>query len=760
MGISSKKMIAEAAKAIAVPATLLVSQLALGQVTATPTVSAAAPENELQEVIVTAQKRPESAQTTPIAMTVYGADEITRKGIVDIQSLTTNDTSLNFTMGAGGAEPYLTMRGISSHDTTEIGDPAVPIATDGFFMNRPYGLLASLYDIEQIEVLRGPQGTLYGRNAVAGLVNIIAAKPTMDFEAQGSVETGNYNTLNTTAVLNLPFSDSVQLRAAYDSEKHDGYRTVYTEPGAESYRGDDADSESARVELAIEPIDHLRGLLTLQATQIGGTGNVENLIPFVPNPNVPGDILHTIPALGSATTWTNYSPTWQNIDDKVYKLQLDYDDLPGGAKLVYLGGYDNTQWHHALPLNGAFGEPFTTPQDFIQNEYPKTVNQELRIVSPAGGIFAWQAGVFYFQERSTNLNSYAELNPGAENARELIAFEFPLVEDNSKAAYGQGSVKLTDDLQLSAGLRYTRDDKERTGVLNEPVADTNGVSQAGSTESSKTTYHVGLDWTATSHSFEYAKVDTGYKAGGFSTCSSTSAPSYAPETVTAFEVGSKNRMADNTIQMNVSLFLDNYKNEQISIFVPPSVCVADSEVENAGGSRIYGLEGELDALVDPVGTFNLNFTYLHARFTDFIAAPGVAAAVADCTPAAGGNCQLAGNTLSNSPTWTIAAGLEHTWTLPNSMGLNGRIEDRYQSKQFFDPFNYASTTEQGYSLANAYLDLTGGTSRAKWKVGAWIRNLANKVYFNNMEEFYTNNTYVYGYGAPRTFGVRIQVDVR
>jgi iron complex outermembrane receptor protein len=752
MGTSGKIM--NAAGAVAIAGWLLASQLVLAQ---TPQAAApAAALDELQEVVVTAQRRVQTVQTTPIAITVFSAEDVTRKGIVDIQSLTTNDTSLNFSYGAGGSEPYLTMRGISSHDTTEIGDPAVAIATDGFFVNRPYGLLAALYDVERIEVLRGPQGTLYGRNATGGVVNVVAAKPTNDFEAQGSVETGNYNLLNTTGMVNLPFSDAIQLRAAYSSQKHDGYRNVYTQFGSPPERGDDADNQSARIEVAIHPTDHLSGLVTIQSTQIGGVGDVVRLVPFAPNPAVPGDIFHTLPALGSPSTWTNYSPTFQNINDKTYKLELDYDDLPGGTRLVYLGGYDNTQWHHEIPLNGFLGMPFTTSIGFIQNEYPKTLNQELRLVSPNEGLFTWQAGVFFFEERSTNLYSHAVLNPNSAAATELIAFKFPLVEDISKAVYGQGNYKITDDLQLSAGARYTHDNKERTGVFNINVADVFGIPQGGSAGSSKTTGHIGLEWNATSHSFEYAKVDTGYKAGGFTTCNP-----YGPETVTAFEMGSKNRMVNNTIQLNGSLFFNNYKNQQITTFVPANVCVSNSTVQNAGGSHIYGLEGELDALLDPADKVTLNFTYLHARFTDFVAAPGLAAAVADCAaPTAGGNCQLAGNTLSNSPTWTIAAGVEHTWTLPNSMGLNGRIEDRYQSKQYFDPFNYASTTEKGYSLANAYLDLTGSRSSAKWKVGAWIRNIANKVYFNNMEEFYTNSDYVYSYGAPRTFGIRVEADVR
>jgi iron complex outermembrane receptor protein len=734
------------AGALATLAAFAVPQLAPAQ---TASVSdSAAPAAELQEVVVTAQKRAESAQTTPIAITVYDAQALAQKGIVNIESLATSDTSLDFTWGSGGAEPYLTMRGVSSHDTSEVGDPAVAVATDGFFVNRPYGLLAAMYDVERVEVLRGPQGTLYGRNSTGGVVNVIDAKPTKDFQAGGSLEFGNYNALNTTGMLNMPFGDAVQMRVAYSSNKHDGYRYVETLNGNQPEHGDDEDTHSGRVEVAFYPTDHLYGLVTVQDTQIGGIGNVADIIPFVPSTTVPGDIVHSIPPLGSATNWVTPSQTWQSIDEKTYKLDLEYDNLPGAAKLIYLGGYDNLQWHHSLPLNGFLGEPFSVPQVFLQNEYPKTQNHELRVVSAPEGFFTWQAGLFFFEERSTDLNSYGVINPGSANAATTFQFAFPLVEDISKAAYGQGTIKLTDDLKVSLGVRYTEDRKERTGVQNLQVANIYGISQYGAARFSKTTGHVGLDWTATSDSFEYAKVDTGYKAGGFTTCNS-----YAPEQVMSYEVGTKNRALNNTVQLNASAFFNHYQDQQITTFVPSSVCISNSTVQNAGSSHIYGVEAELDALVDPVGKFDVNLTYLHARFVNFVAAPGLAAAVADCTPAGGGNCQLGGNTLSNSPTWTVAAGLEHNWLLPSSLHLNGRIEGRYQSKQYFDPFNYGSTTEGGYTLANANLDL----ARDNWRVGAFIQNIANHTYFNNMEEFYTNNNYVYGYGAPRTYGVRVEV---
>lgn len=728
---------------------LLVSLVLLGQgaPAAWSVESNTEADNQIAEVIVTAEKIAEPAQTTPISMSLYTGEDITAKRIVDIESLAYTDSSLNFNMNAG--EPYLTMRGISSSDTTEIGDPAVAVSRDGLFVNRSYGLLTSLYDLDRIEELRGPQGTLYGRNAIGGVVNIISAKPVNEFQSSASIETGNYNTLNLTGMVNLPLSDAVQVRVAAASQYHDGYRVVYPGNDLAAQRGDDADSRSGRVEIAFEPLEHLTGLVTYEASRVGGVGEVVKEIPFTPNPSIPGDIFHIQPGFGNTQSWDTYDPTSLNIDDKTYKWNLVYDGLPGGAQLTYTGGFDNLEFHHVTPAPGILGGPPEQPEVISYNEFPKTQNQEVRIASGPQGLFTWQAGLFFFEERSTNLNTQVIQDMGAPDADVPLAFEFPVVESTSRAVFGQGTFNLSDALKLTAGARYTEDAKERTGV---EVVGGDSVSDAGSGHWSKTTGHLGLEWTPTESNFDYAKVDTGYKAGGFASCNE-----YQPETVTTYEIGSKNRALNNTVQANVAAFYSDYKNQQISLNVPTSVCIGGSTEENAGESRIYGLEIDGSAVLDPVGRLDASLTYLHARYSDFLAAPGLPASLPDCRNSDSlGNCQLAGNTLPQSPTLSAVIGLNHLWHLPGALTLNGRIEGKYQSKQYFDPFNYASTTESGYALANASLEV----ARDNWKVGLWVRNLTNKLYLVEAQEQYGFNSFEYGFGAPRTYGIRVSVSIR
>jgi len=211
-------------------------------------------ETGLADVVVTAQRVNEDVQTTPIAISVYNADALRTAGITNLASLTAMAPDISFTTTEG--QSIITIRGISSRDTTEIGDPAVSVNTDGFYMNRPYGLSANLYDIDRIEVVRGPQGTLNGRNSVGGAINIITAKPVDHFAAYTSVQYGNYSDLELQGMVNVPLTDRIQMRTAFLSASHDGYRN-----NAPQQPGDDQDDKSARVELAFQPMDNLTALL-------------------------------------------------------------------------------------------------------------------------------------------------------------------------------------------------------------------------------------------------------------------------------------------------------------------------------------------------------------------------------------------------------------------------------------------------------------------------------------------------------------------
>lgn len=688
----------------------------------------------LQEIVVTAQHKAENVQTTPIAMSVYTGDAVKENAVFDMEGLAALAPDVNFSESEGN--PIITIRGVSSLDVTENGDPAVAINTDGFYVNRPYGLDATLYDIDRIEVLRGPQGTLNGRNAVGGAINIVTAQPTDTFAAYTSISYGNYNALNTQGMVNLPISDAVQLRAAFLTVSHNGYRNNSPEPDS-----DDADNKSGRVEVAFEPVENFRGLVTVQITTEGGQGDSLQNIPYIYSST--GALDHNLPPGINSSTFTIATQPYLALDDRLERFNFSYD--LGGVLLTALGGYDRLEWHHASDESSIDNNPVI--QTFVQNEFPDTFNAELRAASKGDSPFQWQAGTFFFQEHS-HLVSYSGTPTLDGSYNEFFGFVYS-TRSHSRAGYAQASYAFTDQLKLTAGARYTTDFKGETGFYGDlTVGPSSGYAyQAGSTSSSKTTYHAALDYDLTDKNLLYAKVDTGYKAGGFNF---GGAP-YNPETVTAYEVGSKNRFLDDTLQWNAAAFLENDTAQQVQTYAFLANGLPEALTENAGQSRIWGLETDLIDKVPYVGTFNATVDYLHARYTNFVS-------VADPSdPTAHGNVQLAGNTPPQSPSLSVALGLEHSWPLPTG-ALTGRVQSKIQSSQNFSFYNFPDTEQKGYTMSDALLSYapTAAAGGAHWKVTAYVKNLENSSVFSTAQEDEYAYAYTYQWFPPRTYGLRIE----
>ena len=680
-------------------------------------------QDDLPTVVVTAEKKVGSEQKTPIAMSVYGGDALESAGIGDLRSL--SSWAPNVQLG-GGSRPVLTMRGISSRDTTEIGDPAVVVATDGTYNNRTYALNASLYDIGRVEILRGPQGTLYGRNANGGLINIITNQPTDKLEGDASIDVGNYKARRLNAVMNIPLGETVQMRVAAMSQYHEGY----LDNGLSG--GDDEDTRSARVSLAFQPRRGFQGLLTVQQSTRGGVGPGYRNLPYVYNAD--GSVSHARPHFaGDPRVFGVPTPQYLKLDDKLLRWNFRYD-LPS-VQISYIGGVDRIDYHGATDSSAGPDKPLS----FIQNEYPKTQNHELRIATRADARWSWQAGLYYFKERSS-LYSYQAAPFSQGRYLPTFAFEYD-VDSGSTAVFGQASYKLSDTLTVTAGGRHTRDEKKRDGSFHfatnatEPLAYVY-VPQHSTGRWSKAIWHAGIDFNPSKQTLVYAKYDSGYKAGGF-----TDISPYGPESVSGFEAGSKLRFLDNRAQLNVFAFSYDYTGQQVSETVKLDTGQTGTNIVNAGRTRIYGLEGDLQARIHPLGKVNLSLAWLHARFADFL--------IADST---GRNLQLAGNRPPQSPTLSLVLGLERAWAV-GSGELLGNFSMKYQSAQHFTFFNYANDLQKSY--ASADLSASYAPNDRKWRAQFYVRNLGDKLAFTQAEESGFASSYRYAFVAPRTWGLKM-----
>jgi iron complex outermembrane receptor protein len=729
---------------------------AMGADTAAPV--AAPNDGALEEIVVTAEHREENSQKTPISMNVYSAKDLQEEGIHDIQSLTRIDPSVNITTSTGSA--YVAVRGIASTDLTETGDPAVSVARDGFFTNRGYGLFSSLYDVARIEVLKGPQGTLYGRNSVGGEINIITQRPTKEFGGYVSAEAGSYDAMNLEGGMNLPLGDVVQVRISGISRYHEGYRD---NPGFPN--GDDEDNKSARFQIAFEPWEKFNGWFSVQTDRTQGTGDVAASGPIgTSGPGVTNGITPAIP-YNLAGGFPLYAPFSNHVTDTRYRWEFS-QGLPGDLTLSYLGGYDKTAWNHALDAT-TFPGTANPPAQFLQVENPTTQNEELRLSSAPDSRLFWQVGAFYFKEINSPLQSYLLEEAGNFNGQKLIDFNYD-VKTTSEAGFGQLTFAATDQIKLSAGVRYTRDHKERTGdsvldltvasggFLNIPVPP--GCSTApgdftcthllittpsnGDITNTKLTYHAGVDWTPISTTLVYAKFDTGYKAGGFNSNGSAPSVNYDPETVKSFEVGTKNRFLDDRLQANLSIFDMKYNGYQASQ-TTHVISGAASGIFNAGDANDYGAEAELVAAIEPETKADLNLTWLHAKFIN-------GTAVDSSTSQ---SPELSGSFLPNAPTLSLHAGLEHTLIDPAGGHWTARIEGKYQTRIYFDIFNHLDTSQAGYGLGDAFL--TYSPDQSRWTIQGYVHNFSNKAVLANAARNGVSEANTYEFTPPRTFGIKV-----
>ncbi len=682
--------------------------------TATPTEAQAAPDSasgQLVDIVVTAEKRPSTQQRTPIAMTVVTGATLAANGATDINQLANIAPTVN--IAQNNANTLITIRGVSSRDYTETGDPAVAVSIDNFYLQRAFALNAALFDVNRIEVLRGPQGTLYGRNATAGAVNITTNKPTDQFSLDASAEIGNYGTINTEAAVNVPLSSTLALRVAGARKVHDGYRD-----NAPATRGDDNDTTGVRAQLQWKPDSRFTALLTGEYTKIGGVGAV---IKGVPYSDVQPD--GTL-AIGSVKNFALNNQGFTNIETKAVRGALSYD--LGFATLSYFGGYQKSTLNRDNDQDGGLAFNY----GFQQNENVSDQNHEIRIVSDPHGRFTWQGGLYYFKEVD-NLLTFFQVHSTTAAPFNFYTFNYRVTSE-SKAVFGQVGYQLTDTLKAEAGIRYTKDKKSQVGF--NIIAGTYSALD-NHYDGDKVTWHAGLNWQATPRNLIYVKVDRGYKAGGY-----TSNSAFGPEQITAYEGGVKSRFLDNKLQVNLSGFYYDYSDLQVQQNDPAT---AISTIFNAGKARLFG--GELESVwsVTRDAKIDLNVAYLNAKYTKFCTI------VAAVCPAAS---NYSGNTLTQAPTWSLGGGIEQTFHIGDAK-LTARAQSRYQSRSYFTILNRASEQQKAYSKTDLLLTYT--PNHGPYSVTAFVRNLENSTILTDSEEAGYAGGYLLQFAPPRTYGARV-----
>jgi iron complex outermembrane receptor protein len=748
----------------------------------------------LEEVVVTAQRREESLQRAAIAVSVISGDELRAAGITRPTELTAIVPSLQVTAAAG---PYslFYLRGVGNFNSNAFSDSAVAFNFDGVFLGRPSSTVGFFYDLKRVEVVKGPQGTLYGRNATGGAINVISKTPELGkLSGDASAEFGSYGAVRVDAALNLPLGEKSAVRFAGISVKHDGYMNDDT---------DDQDDRGGRVSLLVEPTDTLQISAVVDYFKQGGKGpgSTPLLAPAgVPSPAIINvdDRIGFFSPQGQAFYTSQFAAT---LGRTFYPFPAGYGPFQDNH---WWGASSTINWkssHGTLTVIPAYREGrldylgYTPGFQVRQGEDNSQTSVEARFATNEDRPLRAILGGFYYKEATTDPFTAYVSNWNGQFDSDLK------LDTKSNALFGRLTYAVTPDLRLNVGARRTTEDKNFSGqrlsftriCLAPPGGCANApplpfgavpppgrvtglvsfvppvlqavasITQREQRKFNKTTWRVGADWEITPQKLLYASFETGFKAGGFYI--SPGSGVFEPETIQAFTIGSKNRFLDSRLQFNFELFHWRYKDQQISHLINIAG-VPTFATENVGRATFSGFEIETKMAVTDRMTLSADVQYLEAKYDAFVFRQANTGGATSLTAFNGTACPTTGfdpatnNSFivdcgarrpANAPEWTLNLGGQQV--LPVASGefvLDARAH--YQSETLtgleFLPVEF----QPGYWQADAAL--TYYTPERRYYVGAFVNNLTDETI--QAQNFPTPGTSIFGtqLRPPRTYGIR------
>ena len=642
---------------------------------------------------MTAERRSANIQKTAISMQAVTGSEITQQGLSSGTEILKNVSNVEVQGAARGN--VIAMRGIGSDLPPGMGESAVSTNYDGVYNFRAEMSTLGFFDLERVEVLRGPQGTLYGRNAAAGAVNYVTRDPVLGKqEGQASLELGSYHLVRGEVGFNLPISETLALRASAASISRDGYL---------SDGFNDAKSTGARLKLLFKPDSDVRLLAGAEQIHLGGKGP-----GFIPQANWDNADTRLTGAV-NATTPGLEKVGYQDYNATKLWAQLDWN-LGFGVLTVL------PAWQDASGIVYRKYDASRPPGSEEQyNADPKVARQksaEVRLSSPAHSAWQWVAGAYWYdmlnqQECLLGAAACASSN----NTRDTTT---------SKAAFGQLTVPLVAGTRLVAGLRHTSDHKTAVDGSAGDWTSTDGK--------------LGLEHDLGRSAMAYLTYATAYRPGGFNTLPGNSG-TFDAEKLKSLELGLKSRWLDNTLQLNAALFRYDYKNYQAIDFAVLATGDLYAQFLNVPKQTVQGVEAEAQYLLPGNhGKLRGAFTWLDAKLGELLQ-----------TNPDGSKYSLAGNPLPHAPRLSVKAGYEYPVDLSNGATITLRADARYTAEQYVSITENANTLQPGYTQGD--LSANYRSADDKWGVNVYVKNVSDYV---PKTANFVGSTMV---GAPRTVGV-------
>jgi iron complex outermembrane receptor protein len=698
-----------------------------------PSVPTTAGAAEVQEVVVTAQKREQSVQSVAASITALSGADLDRRGITTVQDLQFAVPS--FRAAFQGEATDITIRGVGSTQNGLVSTPGVAVSVDGIY--QPNSLTAAMaqLDLQRAEVLLGPQGTLYGRNAVGGSINFLTNAPTDKFEGSLLAGYASYDEYHLQAIVNVPLSDRVRTRLLVDyDDREDGFIKNINPGGSDLDKGS---TLSTRFRLSADITSNLT--FDLGVSEMHSSGSQM----YVVNAGNPAPSAYlAIPFLVNAKY---ISTPWLTNEDYPARSTRDYESASGTFTWRLPFGTLKSITAYQDFLNPAQLDADGTNLSYI-NQVDKvrdrTFTQEFDL-SGHWGRLDWVGGFFYLFDHNSNYVAYEfpqgqppyGFPPGA-----IALYSQPLYDSSSYAAFTDGTFHITKALKLIAGVRYSRDDQ--TAVYGSTLSWTNGgppitlcPQETDRLKFTSVTPRAGLQYDLNPSMKVYFTYSEGYKAGGANVYACHD--DYKPETITSYEGGFKSRLFNNSVTLDLSIFHYDYTNFQVMQILG----LVDS-LTNAKAAMVNGAEVEGAWTPNRHWTLNANFSYINAIYTDFYNTDNVEPQL--------GVQNVAGHLLDNSPRESGDVGIAYRTDLLSFGRLTARFDSSFSSRVYFTEFNGPFDSQAPYGVVN--LNLIWDSLDQKYTIRFYVTNLTDKAYKQQSIGVPIVDTYSVVWNDPRQIG--------
>jgi iron complex outermembrane receptor protein len=687
--------------------------------------STAGTADSLAEVVVVAQRRTENAQTVPIAISAISGDTLAQTfGVNNIETLQQAVPGLNISMDTGNTKIFL--RGVGT--TAVATDNSVGVYVDGVYVAAQAASFMNLANIDHVEVDKGPQGTLFGRNTTGGVVQIVTKTPSSTPSADLTLGYGNYNTFT----LNLYGTSGIAPNLAADFAFY--YNNQLDSPGMNVTTGAKnifrQNTQVIRNKWLWTPTDGTTVTLALDYTQDRQANGI--VWSFLPG------------AVGvdDKTTYLGFYNTASDLDnhwtDRNYGASLRVEQDLGWSRLVSITGARDSLNIHTLDQDA-------TPLHLIDAnplpELDETLTQELQLQSPVGNErFKWIVGLYYMNDRFASLPLVINEGDYSPSGLTYTMVDVYVRESTrSYAEFGQATWEFLPGTYLTLGGRNTDDTKSVGG--NTLVDGFDAVHGRQTADFSKVTYRAVLDRQFTPDILGYVSWNTGFKSGQYSLVNFTEPP-VKPEVLTAYETGFKTEFLYRRLRVNASAFDYKYRDIQVQ-----EVVVGGTQLVNAAQATIYGLDLEINAKLTRSLSLQASLEWLHARYTDFPNDPSYVPA------RAGGNDLItingAGFHMSNAPDFSAYGAANYTMAVAGGM-LDVNVNGSYNSGYYWDPDN--RLRQPAFALLGGYAKWTDG--EGKWSYRLWGNNVTSRHYYPYEDAFAFGD--IYSPAMPATYGVAVE----